>query len=87
LTVPFWPAYLGSRFFDLAALLTGRDLAISSLRIKKFCITTQFAADRISELPFTPPVSLPEALKRTLKFEFDQTKSGSRDDQIVFESE
>ena len=87
LTVPFWAAYLGAKLFDLVALLTRRELAISSIRIKKFCTTTQFAADRISELPFTPPISLPEALKRTLEFEFGQTKSDSRDDQIVFESE
>ena len=87
LTFPFWPTYLGAKLFDFAALLTGRDLAISSLRIKKFCTTTQFAADRISQLPFTSPISLPEALRRTLKFEFGRTKSDSRDDQIVFESE
>jgi hypothetical protein len=86
-TVPFGLAYIGAKFFDLLALITGRDLAISSLRVKKFCTTTQFAADRIAELPFVPPVSLPEGLGRTLSFEFGSDAAGTAEDQVVFESE
>jgi nucleoside-diphosphate-sugar epimerase len=87
LTVPFWIAHVGGRVFDMLALLTGRDWAISSLRVKKFCTTTQFAADRLSELPFVPPVALPEALERTIMFEFVENTLGSDDGQTVFDSE
>jgi nucleoside-diphosphate-sugar epimerase len=87
LTVPFWLAYAGGLLFDLLTLLTRRDWAISSQRVAKFCATTRFAADRVSELPFVPPITLPEALRRTLAFEFAQAESRAGDDDTVFDSE
>ena len=87
LTVPFWLAYAGGLLFDLLTLLTRRDWSVSSQRVTKFCATTQFAADRLSELPFTPPVTLPEALRRTLAYEFAPKESLAGDDATVFDSE
>ena len=85
--VPYSLAYAGAMLFDLIAIVTGRDLAISSLRVKKFCTTTQFAADRISEIPFAPPVTLSEALRRTLEFEFLHGSHGTEEEDILFDSE
>jgi len=87
LRVPLWAAYLGGLLFDLLAMVTRRERAISSARVKKFCSTTRFAADRVSGLPFEPPVTLTEGLRRTLAFEFGRKGSKPPDDDTVFESE
>jgi nucleoside-diphosphate-sugar epimerase len=70
-------------FFDLAAKLTGKKLAISSVRIRKFCATTQFDATKAHSCGFKAPYTLEEGLHRTLHYEFlDKNKDG-----ITFVSE
>ena len=39
---PYWMGMAGGYCFDLLAKLTGKKLAISSVRVKKFCATTEF---------------------------------------------
>jgi nucleoside-diphosphate-sugar epimerase len=56
--------------FDLAARVTGRKFPVSSVRVRKFCESTQFRADRVAETGFQPPYPLKEALERTIRFEF-----------------
>ena len=66
------PAFLGMAigyFADVVAKLTGKTLPVSSIRVKKFMGTTQFASS-VSETGFMPPVSLEEGLIRTLRYEF-----------------
>jgi len=87
LRVPLWLARLGGRVFDLLAASTGRDLPISSLRVEKFCATTQFSAERLAETGFAAPISLAEGLGRTLDFEFPQGRAGGPGGQGLFESE
>jgi nucleoside-diphosphate-sugar epimerase len=87
LTIPYGLAYLGGRLFDLAATVMRRELPVSSLRIRKFCATTQFAADRLGQMGFSAPVGLPEALERTLDFEFLRSKDAGEDAGPLFESE
>jgi nucleoside-diphosphate-sugar epimerase len=62
--------------FDLLARITGKNFTVSSIRIKKFCATTQFDTSISKKTDFTPPVSLQEGLERTIKYEFleDNTK-------------
>jgi nucleoside-diphosphate-sugar epimerase len=67
---PEWLGMLGGYGFDLLASLLHKKLPISSIRVKKFCATTQFASIRIANTGFTPPVSLQEALEKTIKYEF-----------------
>ena len=55
--------------FDLAARATKRTFPISSIRVRKFCATTQFATS-IEETGFVAPVSLEEGLRRTVRYEF-----------------
>ena len=79
------PAFLGMAigyFADVVAKLTGKTLPISSIRVKKFMGTTQFASS-ISETGFIPPVSLEEGLDRTLRYEFLEDNS----DKQIFETE
>ena len=72
LRVPFALAMAGGRLFDTASRLTGRTFPISSIRVRKFCESTCFAADRIRAAGFTPAVSLEEGLLRTMQAEFNR---------------
>lgn len=73
----------GGKCFDLLAWITGKKLSISSVRVKKFCATTEFDATKAHNSGFKAPYTLSEGLSRTLKFEFvDPPK-----DDITFMSE
>lgn len=50
------------------------------LRIKKFCATTQFSADKLDASGFQRPFTLEEGLERTLRYEFIE----NHDDKPVF---
>lgn len=58
---------------DWVSSLVRRPLPFSRVRVEKFCASTEFAADRIRELGFQPPVDLETALRRTIEFEFGVT--------------
>ncbi len=68
--IPYWLGMLGGYGFDALAKLSGRKLPISSVRVQKFCATTQFTAERLQETGFVPPFTLDEGLRRTLVAEF-----------------
>lgn len=68
--IPKSAAMAGGHLLDLVAKATGRTFPISAIRVKKFCETTQFHADRVSQWKFTPPFSLMDGLARTVEFEF-----------------
>ena len=80
---PYWLGMWGGYGFDVLAFLTRRKLPISSVRVKKFCATTQFDATRAHTGGFKAPYSLGEGLGRTLRFEF---VSPPKDD-VVFVTE
>lgn len=67
---------------DLAALIIRKPLPVSSIRIKKFMATTQFASS-VSDTGFVPPLTLEEGLARTLRYEFTEDNSDKR----TFETE
>jgi nucleoside-diphosphate-sugar epimerase len=67
---PYWLGYFGGLCFDLLALITRKKLAISSIRVKKFCADTLFNAENIKKTSFVPPVSLKEGLRKTIQYEF-----------------
>jgi len=80
--IPYWLGMLGGFGFDLLAFLTRKKLPISSVRVKKFCATTQFDAAK-AHSTFGSPYTLEEGLNKTLKFEFINPK----EDDILFYSE
>lgn len=67
---PYWLGMLGGYGFDLLAKITGKKLTVSSVRVKKFCATTEFDATKVKETGFKAPYTLGEGLARTLEFEF-----------------
>lgn len=80
---PYWMGMAGGYCFDLLAKLTGKKLPVSSVRVKKFCATTQFDSGKAMGSGFVPPYTLQEGLSRTLEFEFVHP----RQDAIEFVSE
>lgn len=80
---PLWLGMLGGFCFDVLAFITRRKLTISSVRVKKFCATTQFDASKVAASGFKAPYKLGEGLTRTLEFEFVHPQK----DNIVFKSE
>jgi nucleoside-diphosphate-sugar epimerase len=63
-------AMLGGHLLDGVARLSGRTFPISAIRVRKFCESTQFRADRVAGTGFVPPFSLSEGLARTIQSEF-----------------
>lgn len=55
---------------DAVSLLTRRNLPLSRVRVRKFAASTQFSAARALAAGFSPPLSLRDALARTVKQEF-----------------
>jgi len=60
-----------------------KKFAVSAVRVKKFCATTQFDATAAHSSGFKAPFTLSEGLDKTLQYEF----TGSQKDDIIFESE
>ena len=80
---PYWMGMCGGYCFDVLAKITGKKLPITSVRVKKFCATTQFDSSKMMSTGFEPPYTLEEGLARTLEFEFVHP----RGDEVVFKSE
>jgi nucleoside-diphosphate-sugar epimerase len=71
-----YPVGLGIGYaFDLAARLSGRRFAASSIRVRKFCATTQFASSA-GRTGFIAPVSLQNGLRNTVRHEFLENHQG-----------
>lgn len=82
LRLPYFLGILIGYSFDFLAWVMRKKLSVSSVRIKKFCATTQFNSEKMLK-EFTPPFTLTKGLDATLKHEFIDKKS----DDIVFYSE
>lgn len=80
---PYWLGMAGGYCFDALAFVTRKKLPISSVRVKKFCATTQFDSSKAMSSGFVPPFTLAEGLSRTLEFEFVHP----REDAVEFVSE
>jgi nucleoside-diphosphate-sugar epimerase len=81
--IPYWLGMLGGYCFDILAWLTRKKLSISSVRVKKFCATTQFDSTKVHSTGFIPPYTLSQGIDRTIKFEFVHEK----EDDIIYVSE
>jgi nucleoside-diphosphate-sugar epimerase len=69
LFLPYSVGLLIASFFDFFSSLTGKQFAISRIRIKKFCMNSVYST-RVADLSFIAPVHLDEAIKRTIDSEF-----------------
>lgn len=83
--VPYFFGLMAGYGFDVLAKVTKKKLPVSSVRVRKFCATTQFASDKVLASGFKAPFSLAEGLENTLLFEF--VKLPSEKDDVLFYSE
>jgi nucleoside-diphosphate-sugar epimerase len=67
--LPYAIGYTVGKLFDFFAAITGKRLAISSIRVKKFCSNSMFNT-AIDETGFIPPIGLEKALEQTILYEF-----------------
>jgi len=70
--IPFWIGMVGGYCFDILGKILGKKLAISSVRVKKFCAVTQFDASKAATIGFKPTYTLAEGLELMLKSEFGE---------------
>jgi nucleoside-diphosphate-sugar epimerase len=80
--LPYALGYAIGKGFDLVAAITGKRLAISSIRVKKFCANSVYNT-AIDETGFVPPVPLAQALQQTIRYEFIE----KHDDEPLYFSE
>lgn len=80
---PYCLGMLGGYCFDVLAFVTRKKLTVSSVRVKKFCATTEFDAKKAHSSGFKAPYSLGKGLERTLEYEFVHPQP----DNITFISE
>ena len=81
--IPYWIGMCGGLGFDLLSKISRKKLPISSVRVRKFCATTQFDAMKMQRSGFKVPYTLEEGLSKTLRFEFINPPK----DDIIFKSE
>ncbi len=70
LRMPYYLGILIGYCFDFLAVLLRRKLSVSSVRVRKFCATTQFSSSLIKSYDYKAEVSLAEGIKRTISAEF-----------------
>jgi nucleoside-diphosphate-sugar epimerase len=73
--LPYAVGYAIGKGFDLLAAITGKRFPISSIRVKKFCVNSVYNT-AIDETGFLPPVSLAQALEKTICHEFIEKHDG-----------
>ncbi|WP_165962720.1 NAD-dependent epimerase/dehydratase family protein [Occultella glacieicola] len=72
LRIPLTPALLAAKPFDLIAAATGRNLPVTSARIRKLSDSeTSFLADRVAGTGFEPSVTLPDGLEAMVRWYLD----------------
>ncbi len=82
LRLPALIANLIGMLADLLIKFTGKNIPVSSIRIKKFMGTTQFKSS-VKKTGFVAPLTLQEGLERTLRYEFLEDNS----DKKTFDTE
>lgn len=70
LRIPFSLGLAAGYLCDAFASLTGRNLPLSSIRVRKFCSNTAFSSAKGDLDGFAPRYNLIDALERTLEAEF-----------------
>lgn len=78
--VPMWVARLGALPFDLVIALTGKNIPISTARVKKlFQVQTKFEADKVLAAGFKPKSSLKEGIQSMVRWYVDAGRLESAD--------
>lgn len=68
-TLPMWVGLLLALPFDIVIALTGKNLPISSARLKKlYEVQTKFEADKLAKAGYTPKVPLTDGIDKMVKW-------------------
>ena len=70
LRLPYWFGMLLGYVADAVAKLSGKNLPVSSIRVKKFASSTEFRSAKASLENFQAPFTLSHGVERTLQSEF-----------------
>ena len=68
--LPYWLGLILGYTADLVAKISGRNLPVSSIRVKKFASSTEFKSAKACLDKFKAPFLLSEGVQRTLQSEF-----------------
>ena len=68
--LPYWLGLLLGYTADLVAKISGKNLPVSSIRVRKFISSTEFSSAKESLDNFQVPFSLSDGVRRTLQSEF-----------------
>ncbi|MDA9052930.1 NAD(P)-dependent oxidoreductase [Planktomarina temperata] len=68
--LPYWLGLILGYTADLVAKLSGRNLPVSSIRVKKFASSTEFKSAKNNLDEFEAPFQLQNGIERTLQSEF-----------------
>ena len=68
--LPYWLGLILGYSADLVSKVTGKNLPVSSIRVKKFASSTKFRSAKASLDNFQVPFSLSDGVQRTLQSEF-----------------
>ena len=70
LRLPYWFGIILGKIADILSALTGKNLPVSSIRVKKFASSTEFKSAKNALEHFEPPFELSQGIERTLQSEF-----------------
>ena len=68
--LPYWLGLILGYTADLVAKISGKNLPVSSIRVKKFAASTEFKSAKASLDNFQAPFLLSDGVERTLQSEF-----------------
>jgi nucleoside-diphosphate-sugar epimerase len=68
--LPYWFGLILGYTADLVVKLSGKNLPVSSIRVKKFTSSTEFLSSKFMLNDFDVPFTLPQGMKRTIYSEF-----------------
>ena len=74
--LPYWLGLFFGYVADLVTKLSGKNLPVSSIRVKKFASSTEFRSSKRDLDQFIEPFQLTDGLQRTLESEFISPDSG-----------
>lgn len=73
LRMPYWLGLLLGYLADFISLISGKNMPVSSIRVKKFASSTEFKTSKAMLDGFEAPFLINDGIKRTLESEFIST--------------
>ena len=68
--LPYWLGVILGKMADVVSTLTGENLPVRYIRVKKFASSTEFKSAKNTLDEFVAPFELSQGIKKTLQSEF-----------------